>query len=112
MINAKDHNVVMMGTLGDLLSETTAILTGVYSHLKSNLGEKAAGEILSAMGKIAVDPETAEKGISELINIRIPTPPENEKHPISKLQLRGCNPKTLTIVYKIISKNARYGFGF
>lgn len=75
MINAKDHNVVMMGTLGDLLSETTAILTGVYNHLKNNLGEKEAGEILSAMGKIAVDPETAEKGISELIDIRIPTPP-------------------------------------
>ncbi len=84
MINAKDHNVMMMGTLEDLLSETTAILTGIYNHLKSNLGEKAAGEILSAMGKVAVDPETAEKGISELIDIRIPTPQESEKHPISK----------------------------
>lgn len=87
MINAKDHNVVMMGTLGDLLSETTAILTGVYSHLKSNLGEKAAGEILSAMGKIAVDPETAEKGISELIDIRIPTPPQKMK----STPYRSCN---------------------
>lgn len=75
MINAKDHNVVMMGTLDNLLAETTAILTGVYNHLKNNLGEKAAGEILSAMGKVAVDSETAEKGISELIDIRIPTPP-------------------------------------
>ena len=75
MINAKDHNVMMIGTLGELLSETTAILTGVYNHLKSNLGEEAAVEILSAMGKVAVDPETAEKGICELIDIRIPTPP-------------------------------------
>lgn len=87
MINAKDHNIVMMGTLDDLLAETTMILTGVYNHLKGHLGEKAAGEILSAMGRVAVDPETAKKNISELIDMVIPTPPQKMK----STPYRSCN---------------------
>lgn len=74
MINAKDNNVVMMGSLGTLLAETTAILIGVYNQLKKAFGEEMAGEILSSVGRVAVDPETAEKGISELIDIKIPMP--------------------------------------
>lgn len=87
MINAKDNRVVMTGRLDDLIAEATAILTGIYGHLKTDLGEKMAGEILVMMGRIAVDPETMENSISDLISIKIPTPPQKMK----STPYRSCN---------------------
>lgn len=72
MIKAENGHVVMFGTHAEILTECTAILTGIYENIKKQYGEEFANELLMAMGRIAVDPETAEKKISNMFSMTIP----------------------------------------
>ena len=67
MINANGGQVTLVGTLDELLAESTAILAGVYNQLKDMLGEDGARGILAHVGRVAVDPRMTEKEMEYLI---------------------------------------------
>lgn len=73
MINATNGKVTMFGALEELMTECTAIITGLYQSMSKELGEDTANEVLVAMGKAAVDPETAKNGLSNMISMAIPS---------------------------------------
>ena len=73
MINAANGKVTMFGPPEELMTECTAILTGLYRSMCKELGEDIANEILVGMGKAAVDPETAKNGLSNVISMAIPS---------------------------------------
>ena len=72
MIKAENGHVVMLGTHAELLTECTMILAGVYENIKKEHGEKFANELLTAMGRTAVDPKTVEEKISNMFSMEIP----------------------------------------
>ena len=72
MIKLENGRCFMAGTTVDLMAECTAILASVYNNLKKELGEEKAKEALAFIGRLAVDPETVEKGIENIVNISIP----------------------------------------
>ena len=63
----------MFGAPEELMTECTAIITGLYQSMSKELGEDTANEVLVAMGKVAVDPETAKNGLSNVISMAIPS---------------------------------------